>query len=182
MEYNTGHTAKFLVSFFLNRKDSLKYKLNGSCRGILRYLADAIDMEFYKTGKRSVVIGIKQIAIYSGFSEKTVRSAIHYLIKKRILQKHDYLGGWSGYWLGLVPTLYALRKGEISTGAVKTFIECGNDYRTSNALSSKLQTCNKEILKIEKIKSVKSVLQSDPEKNKQAIRELAAKLGRESNH
>lgn len=169
MKYNTGHTARFLVSFFLNRKHSLKYKLSGPCRGILRYLADAIDIEFYKSGERCTTIGIKQICIYSGFSDKTVRSSIHFLIKKRIVQKLDHEGGWSSYWLGIIPTLYALRKGKLSTGAVKRLIECGNSYRTSNTIVSKLQTYNKGNEK-------------DEQKNnrKLALHVLAKKLGKES--
>ena len=90
---DTKHKASFLASFFLNSKKSLEYKLNSVDREIIRYLCDCIDMNFYCNKKFETKMPYKQLAAFTGSSDKTVRRRIVRLICLKIIKCNEILNG-----------------------------------------------------------------------------------------
>jgi len=100
------HTAGFQVSCFLNSKRPFKLKsvkkiLNGNTRSILRYIADVLDMEFYRSGKTICKLSHSQIAKYSGCSLSTVKRSVANLVKYRMIKlSYNHFGMSNNYSLG----------------------------------------------------------------------------------
>lgn len=192
MDYNTGHTARFLVSLFLTSKHSLKYKLTAIDRSILRYLADCIDNEFHISGKRGIKISLLQIGTYSGCSRDGAKLSIRSLIRKRLLGSYKKNGSKPIYWVGNVPIAYQQRKSKLSTTEVNSEKKRGNGSLASNSFS-KLQTYNKDFSKNESEKPEKLTPKKSVKENKKvpkhdgaidALKAMAEKLGKsaEMNH
>ena len=84
------HTANFIVSrFFLSKYSrKKKYKLNLAKRGMIRYIADCIDLTFKKHKKFHAKLSQKQIATQNGVSLKTIWNLTKDLVSVNIL-KYD---------------------------------------------------------------------------------------------
>lgn len=79
------HTASFLISHFLNSKESLRFQLNGNYVSILRRIGDVIDMTFNECGKEQCKKSNEKIAIYSRTSIPTVKRALAYFEEEQFL-------------------------------------------------------------------------------------------------
>lgn len=94
------HTAAFLCKQFLLSKRSLNpiYELTPTSIAILRYICDAIDLNFKKLKSfSSGYLGQDQIGKYCHITTKRARPHIHKLIKKKLLtydeKKHSFYIG-----------------------------------------------------------------------------------------
>lgn len=98
-----AHTAHFLVSKFLNSKESLKFNLSSTDRHVLRYVADFIDMANSSSGQRQSKILLGQAALFTGYSITTVKRSLRKLIKTNLLNAICRASGVPGiYTLGNV--------------------------------------------------------------------------------
>jgi hypothetical protein len=167
---NNKHSARFLVSLFLMSKYSLKYNLNSSHHSILRYLADCIDQNFKINQYRFIKISLTQIEKYTGCSLATVKRAIDYILSKRLLRKLGKQGKMPIFFIGKLLTAYQQRHAKVIHKKA---------HRKPNIAHSELYLIeasnskdnNKEVLK-----------NKDQKDEKTALRELAKKLGMQSNH
>ncbi len=80
------HTAAYLLSHFLNSKESLQYSwLTGSLVSVIRYVYDVIDMNFNQTGQEIFNKSVPQTAAYSRTSKATVKRGFTLFIKHNLL-------------------------------------------------------------------------------------------------
>src|SRR3990167_8982082 len=173
---DNSHTARFLVSLFLNSKYSLDYKLTMSHRSLLRYLADLMDHQFSISGIRKTSLHINQMAIYAGCRSREVKYCLAYMKKKRIINKEGGKGKKPIMWIGWLLTTYQQRHAKLSTRRAQSTSKKGTicPYLT---ISSNSKDNNKETFNKSENQKPKNAVVQTPEEAKVAIRQLAKKLG-----
>lgn len=79
------HTAHYLVSRFLNSRESLEFDISSTDCHVLRYLADLIDMTNSYSGIMQCKIPLVQATTFSRISRATIQRSIDHLLKLNLL-------------------------------------------------------------------------------------------------
>lgn len=79
------HTIHFLVSKFLNSKESLAFNLSGNDCYVLRYLADLMDMTNSFMNLSQCKVPLTQIITFTRLSRSTVQRSIDKLLRVNLL-------------------------------------------------------------------------------------------------
>jgi hypothetical protein len=82
----TRHTASFLLSHFLNSRDSFEHTwLTGSLVSVLRYMFDIMEMTYNRTNVCICDKSIAQIAEYARTGRETVKRGLPLFVKHNLL-------------------------------------------------------------------------------------------------
>lgn len=93
------HTAHFLVSKFLNSRESLEFDLSSNDKHILRYLSDLMDMTAYSSSIRQCKIPLEQAALFTSMGSRTIQRSISTLLKLELLSDISRGHGLKGIYI-----------------------------------------------------------------------------------